>query len=95
MIYTVTLNPSIDYLVMVDDFEMGKVNRSKREAKYPGGKGINVSRVLKRMGNQTTALGFIGGQTGLFVKSYLENEQIPAKFTEVSGDTRINIKLKS
>ena len=95
MIYTVTLNPSIDYLVRVDDFEMGKVNRTKQEAKYPGGKGINVSRVLKRMGNQTTALGFIGGQTGSFVKSYLEKEQIPARFTEVPGDTRINIKLKS
>ena len=51
MIYTVTLNPSIDYLVEVESFQMGKVNRTSYDAKFPGGKGINVSRVLKRLGN--------------------------------------------
>ncbi|MDP1419798.1 1-phosphofructokinase [Peribacillus simplex] len=95
MIYTVTLNPSIDYLVEVESFQMGKVNRTSYDAKFPGGKGINVSRVLKRLGNSTTALGFIGGQTGEFVKRFLRQEEIITDFTEIAGDTRINIKLKT
>ncbi|TKH16105.1 1-phosphofructokinase [Peribacillus simplex] len=95
MIYTVTLNPSIDYLVEVKSFQMGKVNRTSYDAKFPGGKGINVSRVLKRLGNSTTALGFIGGQTGEFVKRFLRQEEIFTDFTEIAGDTRINIKLKT
>lgn len=95
MIYTVTLNPSIDYLVEVENFQMGKVNRTSYDAKFPGGKGINVSRVLKRLGNNTTALGFIGGQTGEFVKRFLRQEEIFTDFTEIAGDTRINIKLKT
>ncbi|MCK1982740.1 MULTISPECIES: 1-phosphofructokinase [Peribacillus] len=95
MIYTVTLNPSIDYLVEVESFQMGKVNRTSYDAKFPGGKGINVSRVLKRLGNSTTALGFIGGQSGEFVKRFLRQEEIFTDFTEIAGDTRINIKLKT
>ncbi|MED3691390.1 1-phosphofructokinase [Peribacillus butanolivorans] len=95
MIYTVTLNPSIDYLVEVENFQMGKVNRTSYEVKFPGGKGINVSRVLKRLGNDTTAFGFIGGQTGEFVKRYLRQEEIFTDFTEIAEDTRINIKLKT
>lgn len=95
MIYTVTLNPSIDYLVEVESFKMGKVNRTSYDAKFPGGKGINVSRMLKRLGNSTTALGFIGGQTGEFVKRFLRQEEIFTDFTEITGDTRINIKLKT
>ncbi|MGE7906701.1 1-phosphofructokinase [Peribacillus sp. NPDC094092] len=95
MIYTVTLNPSIDYLVEVESFQMGKVNRTSYDAKFPGGKGINVSRVLKRLGNSTTALGFIGGQTGEFVKRFLRQEEIFTDFTEIAGDTRINVKLKT
>ncbi|MFE4707913.1 1-phosphofructokinase [Peribacillus simplex] len=95
MIYTVTLNPSIDYLVEVESFQMGKVNRTSYDAKFPGGKGINVSRVLKRQGNSTTALGFIGGQTGEFVKRFLRQEEIFTDFTEIAGDTRINVKLKT
>ncbi|MFF2498019.1 1-phosphofructokinase [Peribacillus sp. NPDC058075] len=95
MIYTVTLNPSIDYLVEVESFQMGKVNRTSYDAKFPGGKGINVSRVLKRLGNSTTALGFIGGQTGEYVKMFLRQEEIFTDFTEIAGDTRINIKLKT
>lgn len=95
MIYTVTLNPSIDYLVEVENFQMGSVNRTTNDRKFPGGKGINVSRVLKRIGNDTTAFGFIGGQTGEFVKTFLNQEEIMTDFTEASGDTRINIKLKT
>lgn len=95
MIYTVTLNPSIDYLVEVENFQIGSVNRTSLDKKYPGGKGINVSRVLKRIGNDTTVLGFIGGQTGEFVKACLNNEEVYTNFTEINGDTRINIKLKT
>lgn len=95
MIYTVTLNPSIDYLVEVENFQIGSVNRTSLDEKYPGGKGINVSRVLKRIGNDTTVLGFVGGQTGEYVKACLNKEEIYTNFTEIKGDTRINIKLKT
>ena len=95
MIYTVTLNPSIDYLVEVENFQIGSVNRTSLDEKYPGGKGINVSRVLKRIGNDTTVLGFVGGQTGEYVKACLNKEEIYTNFTEINGDTRINIKLKT
>ncbi|PGS50589.1 1-phosphofructokinase [Bacillus sp. AFS041924] len=95
MIYTVTLNPSIDYIVEVDDLQLGKINRMKRENKFPGGKGINVSRVLKRLNVESVALGFVGGFTGEFIKNVLENERVSSDFVQVEGDSRINIKLKS
>ena len=68
MIYTVTLNPSIDYVVRLDTLETGSVNRSENQDKYPGVKGINVSRFLKRLDVDSTALGFIGGFTGGFIE---------------------------
>lgn len=95
MIYTVTLNPSLDYIVEVEDLTLGDLNRTKNESKFPGGKGINVSRLLKRMGVPSKALGFVGGFTGLYIKNYLQNEDIETKFVEVHEDTRINVKLKS
>ncbi|MFD2728721.1 1-phosphofructokinase [Enterococcus camelliae] len=95
MIYTMTLNPSIDYIVHVDDLEMGAVNRMNSDLKLPGGKGINVSRILKRIHSDSVALGFLGGFTGNFIKDWLTQEQIRCQFTTVSDDTRINIKLKS
>lgn len=95
MIYTVTLNPSIDYIVHVDQLVIGDVNRMKSDLKLPGGKGINVSRILKRINNDSTALGFLGGFTGSFIKEWLEKEAIQTNFTTVSDDTRINIKLKA
>lgn len=95
MIYTVTLNPSIDYIVHVEDFKLGQVNRMTKELKFPGGKGINVSRILKRLNRPTTALGFLGGFTGTYVDAFLAKEGVRSHFTEVNGDTRINIKLKS
>lgn len=95
MIYTVTLNPSIDYIVEVEDLGLGKINRMKRENKFPGGKGINVSRVLKRLDVESIALGFVGGFTGDFIKNVLENERVTSDFVQVEGDSRINIKLKS
>lgn len=95
MIYTVTLNPSLDYIVEVEDLTLGELNRTKNESKFPGGKGINVSRLLKRMGVTSSALGFVGGFTGLYIKNYLQMEEIETHFVEVHEDTRINVKLKS
>ncbi|MFK4565986.1 1-phosphofructokinase [Enterococcus sp. UD-01] len=95
MIYTVTLNPSIDYIVQVDKLELGALNRMKNDFKLPGGKGINVSRILNRIQTESTALGFLGGFTGNFIADWLKNEQITTNFTTVQADTRINIKLKS
>jgi 1-phosphofructokinase len=95
MIYTCTLNPSVDYIVEVEHFQVGELNRATKAATFPGGKGINVSRVLKRMGIDSTALGFIGGFTGIFIESELKKEEIHTDFIRVNGDSRINIKLKS
>ncbi|MCY7494337.1 1-phosphofructokinase [Bacillus safensis] len=95
MIYTVTLNPSVDYIVHVEDFAVGDLNRSTYDQKYPGGKGINVSRLLKRHGVESKALGFIGGFTGKYIQDFLQNEQLQTAFHEVSEDTRINVKLKT
>lgn len=95
MIYTMTLNPSIDYLVHVDDLKLGELNRMNQDFKLPGGKGINVSRILQRLEIPTHALGFLGGFTGNFIQDWLEKEQISGDFTKISADTRINIKLKS
>lgn len=64
MIYTVTFNPSLDYVVKVNDLKLGRVNRTEEEDVYPGGKGINVSIVLKNLGYDSSALGFIAGFTG-------------------------------
>ncbi|MFD2705342.1 1-phosphofructokinase [Salibacterium lacus] len=94
MIYTVTLNPALDYIVDVPGFQEGTVNRSRGDIKYPGGKGINVSRVLKRLGTASTALGFIGGFTGDYIKDSLTKEGISTDFTAVEEDTRINVKLR-
>ncbi|QGU95929.1 1-phosphofructokinase [Clostridium bovifaecis] len=95
MIYTVTFNPSVDYIVQVDDFVPGKINRVKNNYKYPGGKGINVSRVLNNLRVESKALGFIGGFTGNFIKDSLEKDGVYTDFIKVQGDTRINVKLKS
>lgn len=95
MIYTITLNPSIDYIVGVETFNLGKTNRSSFERKYPGGKGINVSRILKELEVESTALGFIGGFTGKYIKESLTALDIQTDFIEVKEDSRINIKLKN
>lgn len=95
MIYTVTLNPAMDYHVTLDHLQLGEINRPKSDQKSPGGKGINVSRVLKRLGQQSTALGFIGGFTGDYIKASVEAEEIETDFIQVEGDTRINVKIKA
>lgn len=95
MIYTVTLNPSIDYIVHLDALRIGDVNRMSSDFKFPGGKGINVSRVLNRIDTANTALGFLGGFTGKFIEDWLSQEGLTSHFTKVADDTRINIKLKA
>lgn len=95
MIYTVTLNPSIDYIVRLDKVLIGSVNRMDSDDKFAGGKGINVSRVLKRLGIENTATGFIGGFTGKFITDTLKEEGISSHFVEVEQDTRINVKIKA
>ncbi|MFD1176800.1 1-phosphofructokinase [Paenibacillus puldeungensis] len=95
MIYTVTLNPSIDFIVEVTDLKLGGLNRMNRDLKLPGGKGINVSRILSRLGAENTAIGFLGGFTGRYIEQSLQQEAIVTDFVPISEDTRINIKLKS
>lgn len=96
MIYTVTLNPSLDYIVTVEHFSCGIVNRTKSEKLYPGGKGINVSMVLKNLGHENTALGFLAGFTGDRIEQLLKEKGISTDFIRVeSGVSRINVKLRS
>lgn len=94
MIYTCTLNPSVDYVVEAQQIELGQLNRATKTAYFPGGKGINVSRVLKRLHIHNIALGFIGGFTGQFIADELKREHILTDFIAVPGQTRLNIKLK-
>jgi 1-phosphofructokinase len=96
MIYTVTLNPSLDYIVTVPEFSLGKVNRTIDEMLYPGGKGINVSLVLKNLGIESTAIGFAAGFTGEELTKRLRDYSIRTEFIQVKeGLTRINVKVRS
>lgn len=96
MIYTLTLNPSLDYFVDVPRFSLGSVNRSLHELLFPGGKGINVSIVLSRLGIQNTALGFIAGDTGRLFEDMLASFDVKSDFVHLSsGDTRINVKINA
>ncbi len=96
MIYTVTFNPSLDYIASCDNFTLGETNRTTKEIIYPGGKGINVSIVLRNLGLDTTALGFLAGFTGDEIKRLILKEGIKNEMIEVNnGFSRINIKLRS
>lgn len=96
MIYTVTFNPSLDYIVSVDDFKLGLTNRTSSELILPGGKGINVSTILMNLGIESTALGFIAGFTGEEIVHEVEEMGIKSDFIPVeNGISRINMKLKS
>lgn len=97
MIYTMTFNPSIDYIVSVDHFQLGSVNRTEKEYLLPGGKGINVSIVLNNLDIKNIALGFIAGFTGQEIKRRVEDEfKVNTDFIDVKeGYSRINFKMKS
>lgn len=95
MIYTVTFNPSLDYIVSVPTLALGKTNRTSYEKRLPGGKGINVSTVLKNLGVDNVALGFIAGFTGEEIKDRAVKSGVSCDFiTLPEGDSRINIKMK-
>lgn len=96
MIYTVTLNPSIDYIVHLDKLDMGITNRTTSEEYYYGGKGINVSCVLAELDLDSTALGFIAGFTGEAIEKGIRNDRIVTDFIKLeNGNSRINIKIKA
>lgn len=96
MIYTVTLNPSLDYVVSVNAFQTGKTNRTVSEQIVPGGKGLNVSMVLHTLGIPSVILGFTAGFTGEQIEKEMKKKKIPADFIRLEkGFSRINFKLSS
>lgn len=96
MICTVTFNPSLDYIVRVDDMRLGVINRTTYEQVLPGGKGINVSIVLGNLGHASRALGFLAGFTGAEIARRVSEAGVSADFIEVAeGMSRINAKIKS
>lgn len=96
MVYTVTFNPSLDYIVSVEDFRLGLTNRTDSEVILPGGKGLNVSIVLSNLGIENTALGFVAGFTGAEIVRQVEGMGVKSDFIRLrEGISRINLKLKS
>lgn len=96
MIYTVTCSPAIDYMIYLDALAQGEINRSKRETYHFGGKGINVSTMLGRLGVKNTAMGFVGGFTGKALEEGLWKAGMDTDFVHLEeGITRINIKIKT
>jgi len=95
MIYTCTITPSLDYTTYLTNFDTGTLNRSDEVFYYPGGKGINVSRVLKRLDVDSIALGFAGGFTGNYIEQFLMKEGIETDFIQTNEITRINVKIKA
>lgn len=96
MIYTVTFNPAIDYVVHTDTISLGEVNRATKEEMYIGGKGINVSQVLKELGFSSKALGFVAGFTGEAIEKGIQEKGIDCSFVHLAkGASRINVKIKA
>ena len=96
MIYTVTFNPSLDYIVRVDDMRLGVINRTTYEKVLPGGKGVNVSIVLGNLGHESRALGFTAGFTGAELERLCTAAGVSCDFIHVAeGMTRVNVKVKS
>ena len=96
MIYTVTLNPSIDYIIETDKFKIGEVNRANKEELYPGGKGINVSLMLNELQIENTSLGFLGGFIGEYIENTLASNGVNTEFIKLEkGFSRINLKIKN
>lgn len=96
MVYTVTFNPAVDYVVHTDEISVGGVNRAKGEKIYFGGKGINVSMVLSELGVKSKALGFVAGFTGDAIEKGVAEKGIETDFVHLdNGFSRINVKIKS
>ncbi|HJC31954.1 MAG TPA: 1-phosphofructokinase [Candidatus Anaerobutyricum faecale] len=95
MIYTVTFNPALDYVVFLDQLKLGDINRATRESIFYGGKGINVSTILNTLGMETTALGFVAGFTGKAIEEGLAAQGMHTDFIHLpEGNSRINVKVK-
>jgi 1-phosphofructokinase len=92
-IITVTLNPAIDSTLYFHDFQVGQVNRVDREVSDPGGKGVNVAKVIKALGLKAAVTGFLGKENAAFFHNYFRQEHIKDCFIEIGGATRINIKI--
>ncbi|TQR34847.1 1-phosphofructokinase [Brevibacillus brevis] len=95
MIYTVTLNPSIDFHLWITALSQGTIHQAQKEWKVAGGKGINVSKVLRVLGENSTALGFVGGFTGAFIQQQIEQADISHNLIQIGQDSRINLKIKA
>lgn len=96
MVYTVTLNPSLDYFVTVEDFQLGMTNRTSKEQVLPGGKGLNVSAVLKNLGVENTVLGFTAGFVGREIVRRVQEMGICSELVELKqGNSRINVKIQN
>ena len=96
MIYTVTFNPSLDYVIQVDKLVPGEINRTTHEAVYPGGKGNNVSVILSNLGHSSKALGFTAGFTGEALENMLKEFGCDTAFIRLpEGSTRINVKINA
>jgi 1-phosphofructokinase len=93
MIITVTLNPALDKTVEINQFTIGSVNRIVSTRLDAGGKGINVSKVIKELQHKSLALGFLGGSSGNYIKNYLDDLNIKNEFLSVQGETRTNLKI--
>lgn len=94
MVLTVTLNPSVDRAVFVQQLKVGDTNRVVRSETDAGGKGVNLSRVLRELGGETVATGFLGGGPGAFICKVLDDQDVPHCFVQVHGDTRTNFSVE-
>ena len=95
MIATVTLNPSLDEWMHLPSLRVGRLNRAAGFARYPGGKGLNVSRVIHELGGPTLAFALAGGKDGLVLRGLMRHLAIPHEFVTVAGSTRNNYKIQT
>ncbi|GAB6108046.1 1-phosphofructokinase [Fusibacter bizertensis] len=93
MVVTVTLNPAIDKTIEISDFEIGALNKVENSIQDPGGKGINVSKVIESLGGKSIATGFLGGSAGQYIQNALKKLQINSNFIEIQNETRTNLKI--
>lgn len=93
MIVTVTANPAVDKVYLIEDYRIGEVHRPAKMAVSAGGKGLNVARVAHILGEPTVAMGFVGGSAGRFIVEQVQSLGIEADFTEVAGETRTNVNI--
>lgn len=94
MIYTITTNPAIDYILRFDKFEDGSTIRADEDEKYPGGKGIMASKILNNLGEKSVNLGFVGGFIGEYIANSIKDLGLEEKFVRIKENSRINVKLK-